>query len=203
MISMYQPYSDILQSNAESENSCLIDNGCQSGCTNGGNGTSTSTSTATSLSSGAKIGIITGGAVFGVCLILVGLYMLWRYKRRRQKTLDLDSDLESEVDPIPDPTAAPITAVTPFPDLILNPGMHRVCRGCSQAKSILAAFPRRRITAGCNHEPGLCRQCLERSINVSLAQGGWDHVRCPETRCDSQLEATDIQEFASPEDIQR
>lgn len=129
--------------------------------------------------------------------------MLWRCRRRRQKTFDLDSDFESGVDSIPNPAPAPVSTVTPIPALVPNPGLHRVCMGCSQTKSILAAFPRRRITAGCNHEPRFCRRCLERRINVSLAQEGWEHVRCPETGCNSQLEAADVEEFAGLEDIQR
>lgn len=75
--------------------------------------------------------------------------------------------------------------------------------GCSRTKSVVAAFPRRRITAGCTHEPRFCRRCLERRINVSLAQEGWDQVRCPENGCDVQLETADVQEFASLDDFQR
>jgi len=129
--------------------------------------------------------------------------MLWRRRRRGQKTFDLDSDFESEVDSILYPAPPPITIAPPLLARVPNPGLHRVCMGCSQTKSILAAFPRRRITSGCNHEPRFCRLCLSRRINVSLAQEGWDQVRCPEDGCGIQLEAADIQEFASPEDIQR
>jgi hypothetical protein len=129
--------------------------------------------------------------------------MLWRRSRQRQKTLGLDSDEESEIDSVADP--APFLVPSPVSSPVLTPdqGLNRVCIGCSESKSILAAFPSRRVTAACNHEPGYCRRCLERRINVDLAQDGWDQVRCPENGCNSRLEAADVQEFASLDNNQR
>jgi hypothetical protein len=121
--------------------------------------------------------------------------MVWKCRRRRQKTLDLDTDSESDVTSIAGPVPPFVTTA--------NPGLNRVCMGCSQTKSILAAFPLRRITTGCNHEPGFCRRCLEMSINVNLAQDGWEQVRCPENGCNARLEEGDVQEFASLDDVQR
>ncbi len=197
-------------------NSCLTENGCQSGCTsrsNGtsqSNGTSTSTTTAGSLSYPAKIGIITGGAVFGVCLILIGLYATWRCSRRRQKTIDVDTDFESDVASIADQAPAVIAIVSqekraiiaPAVLVIENQSINRVCKGCSQTKSIIADFPFRRITTSCNHEPGFCLQCLCKIINVTLTQGGWEQLRCPENACNARLEDTDVREFASLDDVQ-
>ena len=128
-------------------------------------------------------------------MIIVSVYLVWRCRRRKQKTFDLDTDSESDAASLPDP--APEVAT------VENRGLVRVCMGCSQKKSILAAFPLRRITAGCNHEPGFCRRCLEMRIHVSLTQDGWEQLRCPENGCNSQLEEADVQEFASSDDIQQ
>jgi hypothetical protein len=162
----------------------------------------TSASNAGPLSHGAKISIITGGSVVGACLILVSLYLVWRCRTQRSKTLDIGSEIESEDDSVQVPAPVHRRNAIPHPVLTSIPET-RVCMGCSETKSMLAAFPLRKITAGCNHEPGFCRRCLERRINLSLVQQGWDQVRCPDNGCGQQLESADVEEFASIDDFQR
>lgn len=152
--------------------------------------------------SGAKIGGIAAGSIVGAILVLFGLYEAWHHRKRGPKEIDTDSDIESNATSEPDPV--PGSPSNPQAVRVRKPAPEtRQCMGCSETKSVLAAFPLRRITTGCNHEPGFCRRCLENRINISLVQRGWDQIKCPHNGCGSQLEAADVEEFASVDDFQK
>ena len=130
------------------KNSCLVDNGCQSGCTN------TNAGVAGVLSYGAKIGIITGSVVAAVSLIIIGFLMFRKHQKRKQKSIDIDSDQDSGQGSGPD--TGPVLISVPNPNLCPSPAPNKICMRCLETRPVVSDFPRRRITSGCNHEPGIC-----------------------------------------------
>ena len=59
-----------------------------------------------------------------------------------------------------------------------------------------SAFPKRNITAACNHEPNVCLTCLSGSIAAQFKYKIWDQIDCPS--CGQRLDFMDIKAFADP-----
>ena len=57
------------------------------------------------------------------------------------------------------------------------------------------AFPKRKITNACDHEPDVCLQCLSNSIATQFSNKLWDQIDCP--GCGQRLNYGDVKAFAS------
>jgi len=62
-------------------------------------------------------------------------------------------------------------------------------------------FPKKGLTAECNHEPTVCKDCLTRSIDIQISDVDWDQVQCPE--CSAILPFEVVKKYASPELFKR
>jgi hypothetical protein len=58
-------------------------------------------------------------------------------------------------------------------------------------------FPRRRITADCNHEPTICLECLQQAIDSQIGSRTWDKLACP--LCYKKLPFEAVKKYSSPE----
>jgi hypothetical protein len=75
------------------------------------------------------------------------------------------------------------------------------CVVCTERKPRAGNFPTRRITMACDHDPHVCLECLERSIQSNLQGRFWDQVSCPE--CSRGLQHDDVRDFATTEMFER
>lgn len=62
-------------------------------------------------------------------------------------------------------------------------------------------FPRRQITASCDHNVDICSGCLSQSITVQLREKSWKQIDCP--ICHARLGFDDVKEFANGETFER
>ncbi|KAF2275942.1 uncharacterized protein EI97DRAFT_419629 [Westerdykella ornata] len=69
----------------------------------------------------------------------------------------------------------------------------RECVVCSETYGI-EQFP---TSAACTHEPEVCGECYDQSINAQLDDKAWDNVGCPTEGCDVVLQHADIHEIAT------
>ena len=75
------------------------------------------------------------------------------------------------------------------------------CVVCTERKPQAGNFPTRRITMACDHDPHVCLECLERSIQSNLQGRFWDQISCPE--CSQRLQRDDVRDFATTEIFKR
>jgi hypothetical protein len=62
-------------------------------------------------------------------------------------------------------------------------------------------FPKRRITAECNHEPTICLDCLQQAIDSQIETRSWDKLACP--LCPSKLSFEAVKAYSSPESFEK
>ncbi|KAK3939289.1 hypothetical protein QBC46DRAFT_263708 [Diplogelasinospora grovesii] len=68
------------------------------------------------------------------------------------------------------------------------------CIACVETKDV-TQFPKGSVTSACNHPPGVCLECVARTIEADLHRKGWKDLRCPE--CRAELQYHDVQRFAN------
>lgn len=59
----------------------------------------------------------------------------------------------------------------------------------------LEAFPNRKITPACSHEPDVCLDCLAQHITSQFCNKMWNHIDCPS--CSARLLYEDVRAFAT------
>ena len=75
------------------------------------------------------------------------------------------------------------------------------CVVCTERKPRAGNFPTRRITMACDHDPHVCLECLEKSIQSNFQERFWDQISCPE--CSRRLQRDDVRDFATTEIFER
>ena len=76
------------------------------------------------------------------------------------------------------------------------------CISCSEPLADLDA-PNLRITQSCNHDRDICLDCLSQHIDIQFRDNIWDQIRCPSEGCREILNADDVNEYATPETVNR
>jgi hypothetical protein len=74
------------------------------------------------------------------------------------------------------------------------------CQVCYEDLPIVS-FPTRAYTTACNHERGVCVDCLGRSIAVQVDLGQFRFITCP--MCPQVLELADVRRLSSRETFER
>lgn len=72
---------------------------------------------------------------------------------------------------------------------------HIECCVCIQNLST-ERFPKRSITATCNHASEICLECIHLSIAAQFEDNVWDHIGCPV--CNERLQYGDMHIYADP-----
>lgn len=65
----------------------------------------------------------------------------------------------------------------------------------------LEAFPSRKITPACSHEPDVCLDCLAQHITSQSSNKMWNHIDCPS--CSARLGYEDVRAFATAGTFER
>lgn len=73
------------------------------------------------------------------------------------------------------------------------------CSICIDDKT-LGEMPTK-ITRRCNHQPTVCRDCMEKWLKSEVGSGTWDRLKCPE--CAELLDHGDVKRAASEETFDR
>ena len=68
------------------------------------------------------------------------------------------------------------------------------CTVCLETKT-KDQFRAGKITAECEHDLDVCKDCLVESIDFQFDANIWDHIDCPS--CGTRLAAEDVNKFAS------
>lgn len=76
--------------------------------------------------------------------------------------------------------------------------LSETCVACGDDKRVSEMPARRRVTAACEHDSGMCRECVGQWIRASLDTATWDRLRCPE--CPQLLSYEHVRAFA-PRDV--
>ena len=68
------------------------------------------------------------------------------------------------------------------------------CAVCLESLT-LEAFPTRKTTAACSHEPNVCLSCLTHNITSQSRGNMWNHIDCPS--CRARLGYEDVRAFST------
>lgn len=101
-----------------------------------------------------------------------------------------DAMEESEAEPeteLPMPYIKPERSILP---------VFNTCSVCFEIYTLLH-FPKRRITAECNHEPTICLECLRQAIDSQIGPRSWDKLACP--LCLKKLSFEAVKAYSSPD----
>lgn len=117
------------------------------------------------------------------------------------KSVD-DSDPEKEMDAPPEPGSfANDGEANDFEsDIPREAVMLQNCGVCIESLS-LEAFPNRKITPACSHEPDVCLDCLAQHITSQSCNKVWNHIDCPS--CSARLGYEDVRAFATAGTFER
>ncbi|KAI1762957.1 hypothetical protein GGR53DRAFT_499500 [Hypoxylon sp. FL1150] len=75
------------------------------------------------------------------------------------------------------------------------------CIVCSDEKRVSEMPNRRRVTASCEHDATICKECVGLWITSSMDTLSWDRLKCPE--CPQLLKYENVQAFASRETLDK
>ncbi|KAI2617612.1 hypothetical protein GGS26DRAFT_401290 [Hypomontagnella submonticulosa] len=75
------------------------------------------------------------------------------------------------------------------------------CIVCSDEKRVSEMPNRRRITAACEHDSSICKECVGQWIASSMETVTWDRLKCPE--CPQLLKFENVRAFATQEVFNR
>lgn len=68
-----------------------------------------------------------------------------------------------------------------------------------QCEEPLEDAPSRSPTLKCKHDPNICSECMTGFLSNAIDTGGWQEIRCPDSKCDEALTGGDVQAFAPRE----
>ncbi|KAI1136910.1 hypothetical protein F5Y05DRAFT_90380 [Hypoxylon sp. FL0543] len=75
------------------------------------------------------------------------------------------------------------------------------CIVCSDEKRVSEMPNKRRITASCEHDSNMCKECVGNWIASSMDSVAWDRLKCPE--CPQLLKYENVRAFATREVFER
>ncbi|KAI1453463.1 hypothetical protein F4805DRAFT_366308 [Annulohypoxylon moriforme] len=75
------------------------------------------------------------------------------------------------------------------------------CIVCSDDKRVSEMPNRRRITASCEHDATICKECVGTWITSSMDSVTWDRLKCPE--CPQLLKYENVRAFATRETFEK
>ena len=122
---------------------------------------------------------------------------------RRDSTRSADdSDLEEEPEAYPEKAtfANDGEANDLDSDIEMRVDIEKHCKVCFESFT-LGAFPTRKTTAACSHEPDVCLSCLAQSITSQSRDKMWNHIDCPS--CSARLGYEDVRAFATAATFER
>ncbi|KAI1397276.1 hypothetical protein F4819DRAFT_90970 [Hypoxylon fuscum] len=75
--------------------------------------------------------------------------------------------------------------------------LSETCIVCGDEKRVSEMPNRRRITAACQHDSSMCKECIGQWITSSMDTVTWDRLKCPE--CPQLLKFANVRAFATRE----
>ncbi|KAL7628031.1 hypothetical protein AAE478_002227 [Parahypoxylon ruwenzoriense] len=79
--------------------------------------------------------------------------------------------------------------------------LSETCTVCGDEKRVSEMPNRRRVTAACEHDSLMCKECVGKWIASSMDTSTWDRLKCPE--CPQLLKFENVRAFATREVFER